>query len=112
MFSYITSNGKEYRYYDDEPIYPGDVWSDISHLQQRDPERTGYATQKPLKLIERLILASSNEGDRIVDPFAGSGSTLISADRLHRESVNIEVNAAYISNIEKRFKNQELTLFT
>ena len=54
LFSYITSNGKEYRYYDDEPVYPGDVWNDISHLQQRDPERTGYATQKPLKLLERL----------------------------------------------------------
>ena len=62
MFSYITSNGKEYRYYDDEPVYPSDVWSDISILQQRDPERTGYATQKPLKLLERLLLPVTNPG--------------------------------------------------
>ena len=47
----IMSGGKEYRYYDDEPAYPGDVWDDISHLQQKDPQRTGYETQKPLKLL-------------------------------------------------------------
>ena len=53
-YSQITTGGKVYRYYDDAPVYPGDVWSDISHLQQKDPERTGYPTQKPLKLLERL----------------------------------------------------------
>lgn len=84
-----------------------DVWRDINFYE----EERYHPTQKPLKLIERLILTSSNEGDKIVDPFAGSGSTLISADKLHRESINIELNEEYISNIQKRFKNQELILF-
>ena len=44
-YRYITSGGKTYRYYDDEPVPPSDVWTDISHLQQRDPQRTGYETQ-------------------------------------------------------------------
>ena len=70
----IMSGGKEYRYYDDEPAYPGDVWDDISHLQQKDPQRTGYETQKPLKLLERIVSCSSQEGDLICDLFAGSGT--------------------------------------
>lgn len=61
-YSQITTGGKVYRYYDDAPVYPGDVWSDISHLQQKDPERTGYPTQKPLKLLERLLLPSCAKG--------------------------------------------------
>lgn len=85
-----------------------DVWKDIDFYA----EERYHPTQKPLKLIERLILASSNEGDKIVDPFAGSGSTLISSDKLHRKSVNIELDEDYISNIQKRFERQELTLFT
>lgn len=85
-----------------------DVWTDIDFYA----EERYHPTQKPLKLIERLILASSNKGDKIVDPFAGSGSTLISSDKLHRKSVNIELDEDYISNIQKRFERQELTLFT
>ncbi|MBQ7864880.1 MAG: site-specific DNA-methyltransferase, partial [Clostridia bacterium] len=61
----IRSGGKEYRYYDDTPVYPGDVWTDISHLQQRDPERSGYATQKPLKLLDRLLRPVVQPGDRV-----------------------------------------------
>ena len=72
MFSRIVTRGREYRYYDDEPVYPGDVWTDISHLQQRDPERTGYATQKPLRLLERLLLPVTGEGDWVADLCCGS----------------------------------------
>lgn len=85
-----------------------DVWRDIDFYS----ENRFHPTQKPLKLIERLIEASSNEGDKILDPFAGSGSTLISSNRLHRESVNVELNADYVLNIQKRFQNQEMTLFS
>ena len=53
-YSAILSAGKEYRYYDDEGVAPSDVWDDIPHLQQRDPERTGYPTQKPEKLLRRV----------------------------------------------------------
>ena len=47
----------DYTYYDDDPVPPSDVWDDVSHLQQRDPQRTGYDTQKPLALLERIGLA-------------------------------------------------------
>jgi hypothetical protein len=71
----ITTGGREYRYYEDEPVFPGDVWTDIGHLQQRDPERTGYETQKPEALLRRMVLTASREGDTVCDPFAGSGTT-------------------------------------
>ena len=80
----IRSSGKEYRYYDDEPVYPTDVWTDISHLQQRDPERSGYETQKPLKLLKRIISSASRKGDLVADFFAGSGTTGVAAAQLGR----------------------------
>lgn len=75
----IVSLGKEYRYYDDDLAYPGDVWNDISHLQQKDPQRSGYDNQKPLKLLERIIRCSSRPGDIVCDLFAGSGTTGVAA---------------------------------
>ena len=80
----IRSAGKIYTYSEDELMTPADVWTDISHLQQKDPERTGYATQKPENLLERIILASSNPGDLVADFFAGSGTTAAVAHRLGR----------------------------
>ncbi len=77
-----------------------DVWRDIDFYE----EERFHPTQKPLKLIERLILASSNEGDKVIDPFAGSGSTLISSEKLNRNSVSIELDKDYIINIQNRFK--------
>ena len=69
----IKSGGRIYRYYEDSKIYPSDVWTDISHLHQRDPERIGYDTQKPEALLERIILSSSRPGDVVADFFAGLG---------------------------------------
>jgi len=86
----IRSGGKEYRYYADEKIYPSDVWDDISHLQQRDPERTGYDTQKPKDLLERIISVSSRPGDTVADLFAGSGTTLAAAQGLKRRYVGVD----------------------
>ena len=63
----IKSGGRVYRYYQDSKIYPSDVWTDISHLHQRDPERLGYDTQKPEALLERIILSSSRPGDLVAD---------------------------------------------
>lgn len=80
----IRSGGREYRYYEDDPVYPDDVWSDISHLQQRDPERTGYATQKPEALLERIIRCTTRPGDIVADLFAGSGTAALCAARLER----------------------------
>ena len=87
----IKSHGKEYKYYEDETITPTDVWSDIAHMHQRDPERLGYATQKPLALLERIIKASSNEGDTVFDPFCGCATTLEAAQRLGRKWIGIDI---------------------
>ena len=110
LFSRITSNGKEYRYYDDEPVYPGDVWSDISHLQQRDPERTGYATQKPLKLLERLLLPVTNPGDWVADLCCGSGTALEAAQRLDCRFAGLDLNPEAISVALSRLKPENLTV--
>ncbi len=80
----IHSAGKLYTYYEDTPIYPSDVWDDIEHLQQKDTERVGYATQKPEALLNRVILASSRPGDIVCDLFSGSGTTAAAAGALGR----------------------------
>ena len=110
MFSRITSNGKEYRYYDDEPVYPSDVWSDISILQQRDPERTGYATQKPLKLLERLLLPVTNPGDLVVDLCCGSGTALEAAQQLNCRFAGLDLNPEAVAVSLSRLKPKDLTV--
>ena len=110
MFSRIVSRGKEYRYFDDDPVYPGDVWTDISHLQQRDPERTGYATQKPLKLLERLLLPVTNAGDWVVDLCCGSGTALAAAEKLDCRFAGMDLNPEAIAITLSRLKAQDLTV--
>ncbi len=110
MFSQITSNGKEYRYYDDEPVYPGDVWTDIGFLQQRDPERTGYATQKPVKLMERLLLPVTNPGDLVADLCCGSGTTLAAAESLGCRFAGMDVNPEAVAVTANRLKPENLTV--
>ncbi len=90
VFWSIRSSGKIYRYYEDSKVYPSDVWTDISHLHQRDPERTGYDTQKPEALLERIILSSSRPGDYVADFFAGSGTTLAVATKLNRRWIGMD----------------------
>lgn len=80
----IRSGGKTYTYYEDSPVYPTDVWADIEHLHQRDPERVGYATQKPVALLNRIIGASSRPGDIVCDLFSGSGTTAAAASAMQR----------------------------
>lgn len=80
----IRSGGKLYTYYEDTPLFPSDVWTDIEHLHQRDPERVGYATQKPEALLRRMLLACSRPGDLVADFFAGSGTTAAVAHGLGR----------------------------
>lgn len=86
----IKSAGKEYRYYADDKIYPSDVWDDIPHLHQKNPERTGYDTQKPEALLERIVLASSRPGDVVADFFAGSGTTLAVAQNNGRNWIGVD----------------------
>jgi adenine-specific DNA-methyltransferase len=80
----ILSAGRLYTYGEDSHLTPADVWCDISHLHQTDPERNGYATQKPTALLERIILASSEENDLVLDCFCGSGVTPAVAELLDR----------------------------
>jgi site-specific DNA-methyltransferase (adenine-specific)/adenine-specific DNA-methyltransferase len=93
IYRTIRSAGKTYRYYDDEPVTPSDVWP-IGHLQQKDPERLGYPTQKPLALLERIVSVSSNPNDVVLDAFCGSGTTLAAAQRLGRRWIGIDISPA------------------
>ncbi len=91
-----------------EEIPRGDVWDDIPdamHLPKA--ERTGYPTQKPEALLERLISAASNEGDVVLDAFAGSGTTLVAAERLNRRWIGIDSSALAIRTAEKRLNPPE-----
>ena len=98
----IISAGKEYRYYDDEPTYPGDVWTDISHLQQRDPERTGFVTQKPLKLLDRVLKPAVRDGDLVVDLCCGSGTTMAAAQKLNCRFVGMDTQAEALHTTVQR----------
>lgn len=104
IFRTIKSNGKIYKYYDDEPVAPTDVWLGISHLQQKDPERTGYPTQKPPKLLERIIKASSSAGDTVLDAFCGCGTACIASQLLNRRWIGIDISPTAIKLVEKRMK--------
>ena len=84
VYRTIKSAGRVYKYYDDELVPPPDVWMDISHIQQRDPQRIGYPTQKPEAILERIIAVHSSEGDVVADFFCGGGTTPTVAQRLNR----------------------------
>jgi len=102
IFRTIKSAGKIYKYYDDEPILLSDVWFDINHIQQKDPQRTGYNTQKPEALLDRIIKASSNEGDIVADFFCGSGTTMAVAEKLGRKWIGADLGKFAIHTTRKR----------
>lgn len=74
---------------------PSNFWDDISIPYWSMPENTGHPTQKPEKLLAKIILASSNPGDLILDPFAGAGSSLVTAQKLDRQFIGIEQSLLY-----------------
>lgn len=106
VYRTIKSNGKIYKYYDDDPVPPTDVWNDISHLQQKDPERLGYPTQKPLKLLERIVLASSAPGQIVLDAFCGCGTTLSAAQKHNRKWVGIDISYTACKEVAKRLRKE------
>lgn len=106
----IQSGGKTYTYYDDEPVYPGDVWADVSHLQQKDPQRTGYDTQKPQALLNRIILSASRPGDLVADLFGGSGTTAVAAAQAGRRYLTCDISPLSLSVTRKRLLETQLTL--
>ncbi len=82
-----------------------DVVTDIPPLTQRHAERLGYPTQKPTALLERIIQASSNPGDTVLDPFCGCGTTIHAAQKLDRSWIGIDITHLAISLIEKRLND-------
>lgn len=82
---------------------PGDVW-EFSHVHYCQENRQNHPTQKPEGLIERMVLASSNEGDIVLDPFSGSGTTLRVCQQLNRKAIGFELNPDYVLMTEERLK--------
>ena len=79
-----------------------DVWTDINYLSSGSKERTGWQTQKPLALLERIIKASSNEGDIVFDPFCGCGTALVAAENLGRRWVGADDDDNAIGVVRER----------
>ena len=113
---YRTKSGKiRIKYFEDcdgdfvyEKVMCGNVWIDISdgmHLPKM--ERTGYPTQKPLALLERIIKASSNNGEIVFDPFCGCATTLVAADRLQRKWVGIDISPKAVDLVVQRIKDDQ-----
>jgi len=108
-------NNKEYRYYLDKGTLPNDWWIDIQALNPAAKERLGYPTQKPRALLERIIQASSNEGDLILDGFCGCGTTLDAAEYLKRKWIGIDISPIAIGLMKLRLQDSyktDLSKFT
>lgn len=97
-----TGKKKLYRYYLDEGKLPEDVWLDIQSIQSAATERVNYPTQKPEALLERIIKASSNEGDLVADFFCGSGTSLAVAEKLKRKWIGTDLGKFSIHTTRKR----------
>lgn len=95
-------NGQKLRF-----TAPSNFWSDITIPFWSMPENTEHPTQKPEKLIAKLVLASSNEGDLVFDPFVGSGTTAVVAKKLERNFVGIEREKKYAALALKRLELAE-----
>lgn len=94
------------RYADEQPGVPlQSVWDDIPPLHNLSAERLGYPTQKPVALLERIIQASSNPGDVVLDPFCGCGTTIDAAEKLGRDWIGIDVTQLAISLIKNRLQD-------
>ena len=90
-------------YLDEKPgVLPRDWWFDIPFLNRAAKERLSYPTQKPLALLERIIKASSNSGDVVLDPFCGCGTAIEAAEKLGRKWIGIDITHLAIQLIRKR----------
>jgi adenine specific DNA methylase Mod len=91
------------QYADEMPGVPlQDIWTDIRTMHNLSAERLGYPTQKPEVLLERIINASSNEGDTILDPFCGCGTAIAAAQKLNRQWIGIDITYLSITLIKHR----------
>jgi hypothetical protein len=93
-------------YLDEKPgVLPRDWWTDIPFLNRAARERLHYPTQKPLALLERIVKASSNPGDIVLDPFCGCGTAIEASERLHRKWIGIDITHLAIQLIRKRLSD-------
>jgi site-specific DNA-methyltransferase (adenine-specific) len=90
---------------DSRTITVADVWTDIDRINQAAQERLGYPTQKPEALLERIIKASSNDGDIVLDPFCGCGTATVVAHRLKRRWIGIDITHLAINLINNRLRH-------
>ena len=81
---------------------PSDIWIDIPPVNSQARERTGYPTQKPLALLERIIKASSSPGDMVFDPFCGCATALVAADRLERKWAGVDLSPLAVKLVDER----------
>ena len=98
-------SGKQYRWYLDTGLTPMDVWVDIQALNPAAKERLGYPTQKPKALLERILQASSNEGEVVLDAFCGCGTTIDAAEGLNRQWIGIDISPIATNLIERRLRD-------
>ena len=87
------------------------VWDDIGNLQASAKERIGYPTQKPLALLDRIIKASSNEGDMVLDPFCGCATACVAAENLGRQWVGIDLSSKAVELVNMRLQQSMGSLF-
>jgi DNA modification methylase len=94
--------------FNDKGKNPGDVWGDIKQLTYKSKELVSrdvlHTIQKPLRLMERLVNASSNAGDLVLDPFCGVGTTLVACEKLGRRYIGFERNKEFIAQAEQRLR--------
>ena len=101
-----SSTGRPYRKtYLSQGRLPTNLWVDIGNLSGQTRERLGYPTQKPEALLERIINASSNEGDVVLDPFCGCGTAIAVAERLNRRWIGIDITHLAISLMKSRLRD-------
>jgi len=104
-----TIGGKTYRYYADVGRAIGSVWTDCPSMVANTPlrkETTGYPTQKPEKLLDRIVRASSTPAAWVLDPFCGSGTTLVAAAKAGRRAIGIDVGELAIETTSARLERE------
>ena len=110
---YIDANGVPKDWHDTTEgqfrlTYPSNLWNDITVPFWSMPENTNHPTQKPEKLLAKLILASTNQGDLVFDPFMGVGSSIVTAKKLDRKFVGVEIETEYCLLAAKRLSLAEI----
>jgi len=99
---WVEENGERYRM-----THPSNIWTDLCVPFWSMPENTPHPYQKPEKLVERVIQASSNPGDLVIDPFLGSGTSAVVAQRLDRRFLGFELEAEYLRLALKRLARRD-----